>query len=265
MRSFLPFVIFLLACATVPYTKRKQFNLLSRSQELQLGEQAYRDVLRKTRKSSNEEWSQMVKEVGSDIKREARANDFSWEFNLLKGQEVNAFALPGGKVAFWEGIMPVCRDDGGVAVVMGHEIAHAIASHGAERVSQSMGLSLVGELLAVGLSNGDSQKRDQAMALFGLGAQVGVMLPWGRNQESEADYIGLILMAKSGYDPKEAPRFWKRMSQKTGGKLPEFLSTHPSSKTRIKNLNEWMPEANRHYKKKKSRSGSSSGGGGIFR
>ena len=197
MRSFLPFVIFVLACATVPYTKRKQFNLLSRSQELQLGEQAYRDVLRKTRKSSNEEWSQMVKEVGSDIKRKARANDFSWEFNLLKGKEVNAFALPGGKVAFWEGIMPVCRDEGGVAVVMGHEIAHAIASHGAERVSQSMGLSLVGELLAVGLSNGDSQKRDQAMALFGLGAQVGVMLPWGRNQESEADYIGLILMAKS--------------------------------------------------------------------
>ena len=136
---------------------------------------------------------------------------------------------------------------------MGHEVAHAIAHHGAERVSQSMGLALIGELLAVGLSDGDQQQKEQLMSLYGLGVQVGVMLPWGRNQETEADRIGLILMAKAGYDPKEAPRFWRRMSQQDGASIPEFLSTHPSHNTRIKNLNKWMPEAKRYYKKKSRR------------
>ena len=263
MRSLLPFILFLVACATVPYTKRKQINFLSRSDEISLGTQAYKEILRKNRLSANKEWSQQLSRVGNKIKRHSGASDFRWEFNLLKGKEVNAFALPGGKVAFWDGIMPVCRSDTGVAVVMGHEIAHAIASHGAERVSQGMGLSLVGEILAVGLSNGDQQKRETVLTLFGVGMQVGVMMPWGRSQESEADRIGLILMAKAGYDPKEAPRFWQRMSKKTGGGVPEFLSTHPSHKTRIKDLNKWMPEARRYYRKKsKNKSKRSSG---VFR
>ena len=251
MRSLIPFLLFLVACATVPYTNRKQFNILSEQEEIALGVQSYQEVLRTTPRSSNQEWSDQLSSVGNSIKRQANARSFRWEFNVLKGSEVNAFALPGGKVAFWEGIMPVCKSDEGVAVVMGHEVAHAIAHHGAERVSQSLGLGIVGELLAEGLSNGDSQQRDQVMTLYGLGVQVGVMLPWGRNQESEADRIGLILMAKSGYDPKEAPEFWKRMSRKGGASVPEFLSTHPSHDTRIENLNEWMPEARRYYRKKR--------------
>lgn len=251
MRSLIPFLLFLVACATVPYTNRKQFNILSAQEEIDLGVQSYQEILRKTPRSSNQEWSDRLSSVGNSIKRQANARSFSWEFNVLKGSEINAFALPGGKVAFWEGIMPVCKTDEGVAVVMGHEVAHAIAHHGAERVSQSLGLGIVGELLAIGLSNGDAQKREQVMTLYGLGVQVGVMLPWGRNQESEADRIGLILMAKSGYDPAEAPKFWNRMSQKEAFSIPEFLSTHPSHDTRIENLTKWMPEARRYYKKKR--------------
>jgi predicted Zn-dependent protease len=251
MRVFIPFILLLFACATVPYTNRTQFNILSQKEEIALGTQAYQEVLKSTPRSSNKEESKKLLRVGSAIKRQARARAFRWEFTLLKGKEVNAFALPGGKVAFWEGIMPVCKSDAGVAVVMGHEVAHAIAHHGAERVSQSLGLGIVGELLSVGLGDGNREKRDQVMALYGLGVQVGVMLPWGRSQESEADRIGLILMAKSGYDPKEAPRFWRRMSKKERGGVPEFLSTHPSHNTRIENLNKWMREARRYYKKKR--------------
>ena len=250
MRALVPFLLLLVACATVPYTNRKQFNLLSSKEEIELGTQAYREVLRSNSRSRNQKWVEQLKSVGNSIKRQARARSFRWEFNVLKGKEINAFALPGGKVAFWEGIMPVCNTDSGVAVVMGHEVAHAIARHGAERVSQSLGLGIVGELLSVGLSNGDAQKKEQVMTLYGLGVQVGVMLPWGRSQESEADRIGLILMAKAGYDPKEAPRFWRRMSKKGGG-MPEFLSTHPSHNTRISNLRKWMPEARKYYKKRR--------------
>tara|TARA_B100000683_G_C12436160_1_gene533972 strand:- start:406 stop:1161 length:756 start_codon:yes stop_codon:yes gene_type:complete len=251
MRSLVPFLLLLVACATVPYTNRKQFNLLSSKEEIDLGTQAYREVLRSNARSQNQKWTEQLNTVGNAIKRQARKRSFRWEFNVLKGKDVNAFALPGGKVAFWEGIMPVCSTDTGVAVVMGHEVAHAIAHHGAERVSQSMGLGIVGELLSVGLSDGDPQKKDQLMTLYGLGMQVGVMLPWGRSQESEADRIGLILMAKAGYNPNEAPRFWRRMSRKGGASVPEFLSTHPSHDTRISNLKKWMPEARRYYRKKR--------------
>ena len=251
MRRFVPFFLLLVACATVPYTNRKQFNLLSQKEEIALGRQAYQEVLKSTARSSDQKESNRLVRVGNAIKRQARARAFRWEFTLLKGKEINAFALPGGKVAFWEGIMPVCKSDAGVAVVMGHEIAHAIAHHGAERVSQSLGLGIVGELLAVGFGDGDPEKKKQVMTLYGLGVQVGVMLPWGRSQEAEADRIGLILMAKSGYEPKEAPRFWRRMSRKGGAAIPEFLSTHPSHTTRIDNLNKWMPEARRYYKKKR--------------
>ena len=251
MRALVPFLLLMVACVTVPYTNRKQFNLLSSKEEIELGTQAYREVLRSNPRSQNQKWTDQLHDVGNAIKRQARARSFRWEFTVLRGKDINAFALPGGKVAFWEGIMPVCNTDAGVAVVMGHEVAHAIAHHGAERVSQSMGLGIVGELLSVGLSDGDPQKKDQLMTLYGLGVQVGVMLPWGRSQESEADRIGLILMAKAGYDPKEAPRFWRRMSKKGGANIPEFLSTHPSHNTRISNLNKWMSEARKYYRKKR--------------
>lgn len=243
------FGLVLAACATVPYTDRKQFNLVTAEQEIQLGEEAYADVLKKTPRSKNEEWQRRLKAIGADIQRVANEPNFKWEFNLLEGKDVNAFCLPGGKVAFWEGIMPICGDDNGVAVVMGHEVAHALAHHGAERMSQGMGAQLVGELLSIGLKNADPAVRGRALQAYGLGAQVGVILPFSRTHESEADKIGLILMAKAGYDPRAAVDFWRRMAAQGGGqKPPEFLSTHPSDETRIQQIESWLPEALGYYK-----------------
>ncbi len=236
------------ACATVQYTGRKQFNLISPQEEAQLGEQAYADVLKKTPLTKNADYQRRLKAIGARIQAAAEKPDFQWEFNVLQGKEVNAFCLPGGKVAFWDGIMPICDSDAGVAVVMGHEVAHALAHHGAERMSQGMGTQIVYQLLAVGLGKADPAVRDGALQAFGLGAQVGVILPFSRNHESEADKIGLILMAKAGYDPREAVNFWKRMSAQGGQKPPEFLSTHPSDETRIKQIESWLPEALTYYK-----------------
>jgi predicted Zn-dependent protease len=237
------------ACATVPYTHRKQFNLISHQDEAKLGEDAYAEVLKKNRLSGNAEYQAQVRGVGARIAAAAKQPDFRWEFNVLEGKEVNAFCLPGGKVAFWDGIMPICADEDGIAVVMGHEVAHALAHHGAERMSQGMGANLIGEILAVGLGKSDPAVRDNALQLYGLGANVGVILPFSRSNESEADHIGLILMAEAGYDPRKAPEFWRRMAGSAkGNKPPEFLSTHPSDEKRIRQLEGWIPEAMEHYK-----------------
>lgn len=241
-------LLFGAACATVPYTNRHQLNLVSDSQEKELGEQAYTEVLKKTPLSTNKEWQARVKEVGRRIQAAANKPDYKWEFNVLQGKDVNAFCLPGGKVAFWEGIMPVCETDEGIAVVMGHEIAHALAHHGAERMSQGMGVQIVGELLAVGMGKADPAVRDGALKAFGVGTQVGVMLPFSRAHESEADHIGLILMAKAGYDPHTAVSFWQKMEKMGGQKPPEFLSTHPADATRVAQIQAWMDEAMKEYK-----------------
>lgn len=253
MRKFPPIHLLFLglitvACATVPYTGRKQFNLLTPSQEIQLGEDAYKEVLKKNKVTTHAEWQAMVRRVGERIKKAADRADFDWEFNVLQGNQINAFALPGGKVAFWEGIIPVCRDENGIAVVMGHEVAHALASHGAERMSQGMGANLIAEIVSAGLGNKDPQTRENVMRYFGIGAQLGVILPFSRTQESEADHIGLILMAKAGYDPHGAADFWVRMSKIGGDKPPEFLSTHPSDEHRVQKINDWMPDALRYYR-----------------
>lgn len=236
------------ACATVQYTGRKQFNLVSPQEEAQLGTQAYEEVLQKTPVTKNADYQRRIKEIGARIKTAADQPDFQWEFNVLQGKDVNAFCLPGGKVAFWEGIMPICATDDGVAVVMGHEVAHALAHHGAERMSQGMGTEIIGQLLSIGLNKADPAVRSGALQAFGLGAQVGVILPFSRNHESEADKIGLILMAKAGYDPRAAVDFWKRMAAQGGQKPPEFLSTHPSDETRIRQIEAWLPEALSYYK-----------------
>ncbi|MCG3205323.1 MAG: Beta-barrel assembly-enhancing protease [Elusimicrobia bacterium] len=239
---------FLAACATVQYTGRKQFNLVSPEQEAQLGEQAYQEILQKTPLTKNADYQRRIREIGARIQAVANEPSFKWEFNVLQGKEVNAFCLPGGKVAFWDGIMPICESDAGVAVVMGHEVAHALAHHGAERMSQGMGAEIIGELLSMGLGKASPEVRNGAMQAFGLGAQVGVILPFSRKHESEADKIGLILMAKAGYDPRTAVDFWKRMAQSGGQKPPEFLSSHPSDETRIKQIESWLPEALSYYK-----------------
>jgi predicted Zn-dependent protease len=240
----------LCACAKVQYTNRRQFNLVSADQEKQLGEQAYADVLKQTPLSKNQRWQNSVREVGRRIQAAANQPDYQWEFNVLASSQVNAFCLPGGKVAFWEGIMPVTVDDTGIAVVMGHEVAHALAHHGAERMSKSQGVAILGQLLEVGLGKADPAVRDGILQAYGIGANYGAILPWGREQESEADHIGLILMAKAGYDPNQAVAFWERMSKLGGnGKAPpEFLSTHPSDERRIAQIKAWLPEALSYYK-----------------
>ncbi len=239
------------ACATVPYTKRHQLNLVSRGEEIQLGEQAYAEVLKQEKPSTNAANIAMVGAVGSRISEAADQKDFKWEFKVLASDQVNAFCLPGGKVAFYDAIMPICENETGVAVVMGHEVAHALASHSAERMSQGLGANIIGSVLSVGLSKSDPATQKNVMQLFGVGAQVGVILPFGRKQESEADHIGLILMAKAGYDPRAAVAFWERMESHAGGqKPPEFLSTHPSDKTRIAQIKAWLPEAMQYYKPK---------------
>jgi predicted Zn-dependent protease len=178
------------------------------------------------------------------------AKTFQWEVTVIKDDKtMNAFALPGGKIAVYTGIFPVAKNEAGLAAIMGHEVTHALAGHGGERMSQ--GLLAQGTVIAasIGLqSSGASPAATQAaMQAFGLGAQYGVLLPFSRKHESEADYIGLLLSAQAGYDPQEAVRVWERMEQAGGSQPPEFMSTHPSHGTRIKQLEGWMPEALTYY------------------
>jgi predicted Zn-dependent protease len=226
-------------------------NLVSEGDEKKLGVEAYDDILKKTPLSKNQAWQAQLKRVGQSIATAAAKPEYEWAFNVLAGKDVNAFCLPGGKVAFWEGIMPVAQDDAGIAVVMGHEVAHALARHGAERMSQSMGAQLLGQGLGAVVGMVTPDYTEAFSQAYGLGVNVAVILPWGRSQESEADQIGLILMAKAGYDPSAAVGFWERMAKvKQGGGPPEFLSTHPSDETRIAQIKKWLPEAMKYYKKK---------------
>lgn len=248
--SVLVCMLALFACQTVQETGRSQLMLVSESQEQQLGLQAYQGILKETPVSNNRDEQAQLRRVGQRISAAAAKSDYKWEFNVLQGKEVNAFCLPGGKVAFWEGIMPVAQDDNGIAVVMGHEVAHAILRHGGERMSQELSVQALGELVSVGFGAAAPGLKDVALQAYGLGATVGAILPWGRTQESEADRVGLTLMAKAGYDPAAAVVFWERMAKvSSGNKPPEFLSTHPSDETRIEQIKAWLPEARQYYKK----------------
>ena len=235
-----------LGCAKVPYTNRSQLILVSQRDESALGAQAFSQVVAKSRVDSSPGVNRAVTEVGERLARVANRPDFQWKFIVIDDpRQVNAFCLPGGKVAVYTGILPVAQDQAGLAVVLGHEIAHALARHGAERMSQGMVAQSVGQALAIGLGGGAESA--MILAAYGLGTQYGVLLPYGRTQESEADHIGLLLMAQAGYDPREAVDFWERMERSGGGGAPEFLSTHPSHGTRVKQLREWIPEATRLY------------------
>lgn len=240
----------LAACETVPYTGRSQLQLMSPQQESQMGVQAFQDIVGKAKLSNDGAASEMVTRVGKRIAAVSGHPEYQWEYRLIQDdKQVNAFALPGGKVAVYTGILPVTKDENGLAAVLGHEIGHVLARHGGERISQQTGVNVVVETLA-GLSSGNPAVVQSVSALLGAGASVGVLLPWGRAQESEADHLGLILMAKAGYDPHAARDLWVRMAalSKGSGKPPEFLSTHPSDATRITQIEAWMPEAMQYYK-----------------
>jgi metalloendopeptidase OMA1, mitochondrial len=248
LAAFAAVVAVVAACATAPVTGRRQLIMTSEAEEAALGLKAYQEATGGTALSRNAEWSARVARVGANIAPAADRPDFQWEFKLIAEPAVNAFCLPGGKVAFYEGIMPVCASDTGVAVVMGHEIGHAIARHGGERITQGMiaeqGVGVVAQIIG-----GKDQRLVQASAAaLGAGVQYGAILPFSRKQESEADEIGLTLMAKAGYDPREAPRFWQRMIDATPGDRPaEWLSTHPDPANRIKALEALMPSALKIY------------------
>jgi metalloendopeptidase OMA1, mitochondrial len=240
-------------CQEGPFGRR-QLIQLNPQEEAQLGAQAYQKVLAESRVVERGPAVDAVKEVG---RRLALASTdprflerfklrldrhFDWEFRLLQSPEINAFCLPGGKVAVYTGILPVCETEAGLAVVMGHEIGHALARHGAERMAQAQ-LVQVGQIaVATSLGGMDPYQQQQIMGLLGLGAQYGVLLPFSRKHESEADHIGVLLMATAGYDPREAPKFWIRMAKATSsrGQPPQFQSTHPSHETRIHDLQNWV-------------------------
>ncbi len=212
-----------------------------------MGEQAYSEVLKKERVSSNARWNEIVKRVGTRIAAAANKPEYKWEFKLIESKEQNAFCLPGGKVAIYTGILPVCQNEAALAAVMGHEVAHATARHGGQRISMALGTQIGLMGLSAILGGEETKEKGILLAALGLGSQVGVMLPFSRSNESEADEIGLVYMARAGYDPAEAPRFWDRFSQVSQGAPPEFLSTHPASSSRKAALESQLPKANALY------------------
>jgi len=248
------------SCATVPVTGRKQLNLVSNEEIIAQSAIEYQKVLAQSKLSNNSEQVAMIKRVGTKIQQAVETYmkqkgisdqlaGFKWEFNLIEDDKTaNAWCMPGGKVAFYTGILPVCKDETGVAIVMGHEVAHAIANHGRERMSSAMlANGLLGSLSAAMGSN-PTLTEELLLQSLGIGANVG-MLKFSRENESEADHIGLIFMAMAGYDPNEAPKFWERMQTMSGGQAPpEWLSTHPSHDTRINDLKKWIPEAEGYRK-----------------
>jgi predicted Zn-dependent protease len=237
----------LAACQTAPLTGRHQLIIVTEEQELSLGAEAYKQTLKESKLSTDAATTAMVRRVGDRIAKAAERPEYQWEFNLVEDKTPNAFCLPGGKVVIYTGILPFTKDETGLAVVMGHEVAHALARHGAERMSTGELAGLAGQTAAIIFGGGNPETAQQVQAAFGMGANLGVILPFSRHQESEADQIGLLLMAKAGYDPRQAVDFWTRMAQGQDGAPPEFLSTHPSDKTRIKRIEGWIPEALKIY------------------
>jgi predicted Zn-dependent protease len=250
------------SCSRVPITNRKQMNLLPESELQSMALSEYQGFLKQNPAVSGTSDAQMVKNIGAKIqvavvqymnqnKLGKRISNYKWEFNLVNSKEVNAWCMPGGKVVVYSGLLPVTQDETSLAIVMGHEIAHAVARHGNERMSQSMVAAVGGMALDVALSQKSAQTRSIFLTSYGVGSTLGI-LAYSRTQETEADKLGLIFAAMAGYDPQKAIPFWQRMAAAGGGKPPELLSTHPSDDTRIKNLRAFMPQALKYYKGKKN-------------
>ncbi len=259
----LTLALLLLSCSTVPLTGRRQLNILPDATVLSMSFQEYDTFMKENKLSTDAAATAVVKKVGKNIQSSVESyfaqkgmsqdlSGYQWEFNLVESKDMNAWCMPGGKVVVYSGILPVTKDETGLAVVMGHEIAHAVAKHGNERMSQQLVTQMGGVALSKALEEKPDKTRELWTAAFGLGSQVGLLLPFSRLQETEADRLGLIFMAMAGYDPHKAVDFWKRMaSQQEGAAPPEFLSTHPSDETRIQKLNELIPEAMQYYSVKR--------------
>jgi predicted Zn-dependent protease len=258
---FFTFVVVLLtACSSVVLTGRKQLLLVSDAEVLSMSATAYKQFVDSVPASKNVAQTALVKKVGVNISQavenylktnglEKEIANLKWEFSLVKDTSVNAFCMPGGKVVFFEGILPMTKTEAGMAVVMGHEIAHAVAKHANERMSQQMAAQFGSGIADMLLSNKSAATRQTINTLYGLGAQVGIMLPYSRKHEYEADKLGLLFMAMAGYDPNEAVAFWQRMSADSKGSAFEFMSTHPSDENRIAAMKAALPEALKYYTK----------------
>ena len=250
--------LILYSCGSVPITGRRQLNLVSDQEVLSLSLEQYNDYIKTAKKSTDRASVTLVETVGSKIAgavasffkangQEKLLEGYQWEFTLVDDPQVNAFCMPGGKIVVYSGILPYTRDETGLAVVVGHEVGHAIAKHANERMSQQVALSYGGAAVGAALGKSSALVQTIGTQVFGLGAQLGVMLPFNRKQELEADRLGMIIMALAGYDPNSTIPFWERMSQQGGSKPIEFLSTHPSDETRIAAIRKEIPEAMKYY------------------
>ena len=242
------------ACTTTPVSNRSTLILIPKSQEISLGKQSYNQILKKEKTSEDTQLNQIVQRVGQRIISVSDMPTLEWEIKLIESDQKNAFALPGGKIAIYTGILSVAKNEAGLATVMSHEIAHVIARHGAQRMTQQM--LLQGAMIGARLSMKNSTQRNIILSALGVGVLYGFTLPFSRLHESEADQIGLIYMAKAGYDPNEAINFWQRFGQVKGGKgSPEWISTHPADATRIQGLRSYLSRAKYDYQNVKIKHG----------
>ena len=254
-------LLLLSGCSEVAITGRKQFNIVPDSMMNSMAFQSYGEFISQSKLSKDFSKTQMVKRVGGRIQKAVeqyctqngisdRLQGYQWEFNLIEDDSLNAWAMPGGKMVVYTGLLEVTRTEAGLATVMGHEIAHAFAKHGAERMTQGLIVEMGGMALSKALTNKPAQTQNLFKQSYGIGTQLGVLLPFSRVHESEADHLGLIFMAMAGYNPEEAVAFWQRMSAaKKGAQPPEFLSTHPADATRIRNIQSLIPKAMQYYRR----------------
>lgn len=234
----------LVGCKTAPLTGRRQLMLIPEQSELEMGSQAFADAAAEEAGPSNPRFQELVARVGQRIAGVSDRMDYDWETRVVGSSDQNAYALPGGKIVVYEGILPICENEAGLAVVMSHEVAHVLARHGGERMSQQSAVNGVKTAVGYALRNKEQVARDIWMNAYGMATTYGVVLPYSRKHESEADHIGLMLMAEAGYDPTEAPKFWTRFSSASQGDKPaEFLSTHPADERRASDLEKLLPEA----------------------
>jgi len=252
----------IVSCAKNPVTGRNQAHLVSESELQAMATQQYQQFLSENKvvSASSDRDAEMVRRVGqrvanavtkyfNDLGRGKDLDGYKWEFNLVNNKEANAWCMPGGKVVVYTGLLPITQNEAALSMVMGHEIAHAVLLHGNERMSQGLMQELGGVALSIAVSNKPAETQNMFLTAYGVGSQVGVLLPFSRNQELEADRYGMIWGAMSGYNPREAINLWKRMEQNSdGGAPPEFLSTHPSSGNRISQLEKYLPDALKYYK-----------------
>ncbi|MFK7738633.1 MAG: M48 family metallopeptidase [Pirellulaceae bacterium] len=236
-------------CKTAPVTGRRQLMLIPEQNEVQMGQQAFAEALESEGSSAPSKFQPLVERVAKQIADVSGRTEYEWEARCVASPEKNAYALPGGKIVVYEGILPVCENEAGLAVVMSHEVAHVLARHGGERMSQQAAVNGVRTAVGYAMRNKEQVTKDLWMKAYGMASEYGVVLPYSRKHESEADHIGVMLMAQAGYDPTEAPRFWTRFSRSnTGTETPEFLSTHPSDDTRASDLEKLLPDSIETYR-----------------